>query len=42
MRLVYDEFEDWWVWIDSHLRPVSPRFDYEEDAIQWKIVHYPG
>ena len=40
MKLIYDEFEDWWVWIDDQHRPVSPRFDYEEDAIQWKIFHH--
>jgi hypothetical protein len=40
MTLTYDNVCDWWVWLsDKTGEPVSPRFDYEEDAVQWKIFH---
>ena len=37
MTLIYDEYNDWWVWVDTdnHDTDLSPHFDYEEDAIQW-------
>jgi len=38
MTLIYDEYNDWWVWVDTnnHDHSLSPHFDYEEDAIQWR------
>jgi hypothetical protein len=37
VTLIYDEYNDWWVWVDvdDHDNDLSPHFDYEEDAIQW-------
>jgi phage-related protein len=37
MTLIYDDYNDWWVWVDvdNHDNDLSPHFDYEEDAIQW-------
>lgn len=39
MKLIYDEFNDWWVWVESHNHDLelSPPFDEEQDAILWKI-----
>lgn len=38
MRLIFDEFEGVYVWVldkdENH--ELSPRFDYEEDAIDWQ------
>lgn len=34
MKLIFDEYNDCWVWIKDGV-DVSPHFDYEEDAIQW-------
>ena len=38
MILIYDEYNDWWVWVDPNYQDLSlsPHFDYEEDAIQWR------
>lgn len=38
MRLINDEYNDWWVWVEDHNEDLelSPHFDYEEDAIQWR------
>ena len=38
MRLVHDEYNDCWVWVEDHNGDLelSPHFDYEEDAIQWR------
>ena len=38
MKLINDEYNDWWVWVEDHNEDLdlSPRFDYEEDAIQWR------
>jgi hypothetical protein len=37
MTLIYDDYNDWWVWVDvnNHNNDLSPHFDYEEDAVQW-------
>lgn len=37
MTLIYDDYNDCWVWVDvdDQDREISPHFDYEEDAIQW-------
>jgi len=38
MRLVHNEYNDCWVWVEDHNEDLelSPHFDYEEDAIQWR------
>lgn len=38
MRLINDTINDWWVWVDNNDENIelSPHFDYEEDAIQWR------
>ena len=38
MKLICDEFQGVYVWVDdeNHDEELSPHFDYEEDAIQWK------
>ena len=38
MRLINDEYNDCWVWVDdmNEDHELSPHFDYEEDAIQWR------
>jgi hypothetical protein len=38
MRLVHDEYNDCWVWVEDHNEDLelSPHFDYEEDAIRWR------
>jgi hypothetical protein len=37
MTLIYDDYNDCWVWVDVDQQDLelSPHFDYEEDAIQW-------
>jgi hypothetical protein len=37
MVLIYDEFNDWWVWVEikNHDIELSPQFDEEEDAKLW-------
>jgi len=37
MVLIYDEFNDWWVWVEAknHNIELSPQFDEEEDAKLW-------
>jgi hypothetical protein len=39
MVLIYDEYNDVWVWVEKndHDRELSPQFDEEEDAKLWKI-----
>lgn len=39
MTLIYDEYNDWWVWVETnnHDMELSPHFDEEEDAKLWKI-----
>lgn len=39
MILIYDEYNDAWVWVEKndHDRELSPQFDEEEDAKLWKI-----
>lgn len=38
MRLICDDYNQIYVWVEDLDENVelSPRFDYEEDAIQWK------
>jgi hypothetical protein len=38
MKLINDEYNDCWVWVDdmNEDHELSPHFDYEEDAIQWR------
>ena len=38
MKLINDEYNDWWVWVEDHNEDLalSPHFDYEEDAVQWR------
>ena len=38
MTLIYDDFNEYWVWVEmkNHDIELSPQFDYEDDAIQWK------
>lgn len=38
MRLLCDDIDQIYVWVDDLDENVelSPRFDYEEDAIQWR------
>ena len=37
MKLIFDEFNDIWVWVEDedHNDELSPQFDFEEDAIRW-------
>lgn len=37
MTLIYDEFNDVYIWVDvnNHDNELSPQFDDEESAIQW-------
>jgi hypothetical protein len=39
MKLVLDDYNQVYVWIDDfdEDNELSPRFDYEEDALNWKI-----
>lgn len=38
MRLICDDYNQIYVWVEDLDENVelSPRFDYEEDAIEWK------
>lgn len=38
MKLICDDYNQIYVWVDDldEDNELSPRFDYEEDAIQWK------
>lgn len=38
MKLLNDQYNDCWVWVDDRNEDheLSPHFDYEEDAVQWK------
>ena len=38
MSLIYDEYADVWVWVESnnHDIALSPEFDTEEDARLWR------
>ena len=38
MKLINDEYNDCWVWVEDHDHDLelSPHFDYEEDAVQWR------
>jgi hypothetical protein len=38
VTLINDEYNDCWVWVEDHDHnlELSPHFDYEEDAIQWR------
>jgi hypothetical protein len=37
MTLIYDDFDDVYIWVDSqdHDTPLSPEFDDEAGARQW-------
>lgn len=38
MRLILDDYNQIYVWVDdlNEDLELSPHFDYEEDAIEWK------
>jgi hypothetical protein len=38
MILICDDYNEVYVWVDEndHDHDLSPRFDYEEDALEWK------
>ena len=38
MKLLYDDLNQIYVWVDDHNEDdeLSPHFDYEEDAIAWR------
>jgi hypothetical protein len=38
MRLILDDYNGVYVWVDDYddNEELSPHFDYEEDAIQWR------
>ena len=38
MKLICDDYSEVYVWVDdlNEDHELSPRFDYEEDALQWK------
>jgi hypothetical protein len=38
MTLILDDYNQVYVWVDDieHDHQLSPCFDYEEDALQWK------
>jgi hypothetical protein len=38
MKLLNDDYAQIYVWVDDHNEDLelSPHFDYEEDAIQWR------
>lgn len=37
MKLLLDDYNQVYVWVDdsNHDDELSPRFDYEDDALQW-------
>ena len=38
MKLICDDYNQIYVWVEDldENEELSPRFDYEEDAVQWK------
>jgi hypothetical protein len=38
VTLIYDDYNGIYVWVDvnNHDDELSPHFDYEEDAVQWR------
>ncbi len=38
MTLIYDDYNDWWVWVETHNHDIelSPCFDEEQDAKLWR------
>lgn len=38
MRLIFDDYDGIWVWVDDKNSDVelSPRFDEEYDAVEWQ------
>lgn len=38
MKLINDDYNDCWVWVEDNdeNQELSPHFDYEEDAVQWR------
>lgn len=42
MTLLYDDINGVYVWVDGDKNPVSPHFDYEDDALQWYKANTPA
>ena len=38
MQLICDDYNQVYVWVeeDNHDLELSPRFDYEDDALEWR------
>lgn len=38
MRLIFDDYDGIWVWVDDKNSDIelSPRFDEEHDAVEWQ------
>jgi hypothetical protein len=36
MKLICDDHSNVYYWIDDTEKRISPHFDYEQDAVQWK------
>ena len=36
MKLICDDYDQVYVWVDDEGQELSPHFDYEEDALQWR------
>ncbi len=38
MKLIADDYDQVYVWVDdfNEDEELSPRFDYEEDALEWR------
>lgn len=38
MKLICDDYNQVYIWVDddNEDHELSPRFDYEEDALEWK------
>ena len=38
MKLLYDDFNQVYIWVEEYDENIelSPHFDYEDDAIQWR------
>ena len=38
MELICDDYNQVYVWVDNvdHNNELSPHFDYEDDALQWR------
>lgn len=42
MKMLCDDINQVYVWVDTNEKPVSPFFDYEDDAIMWKEMKEAG